>query len=148
MHFCYGTFVSFQGGAGAQHAPTFFCPATLHDSLFWEAQVGTWDTKLTKHLVSLQWGHLVPWQCRWPRNATRWTTLRCISWQSRRRGNSCLHNSIFTEEESATHPEIRERHRRDDRTCTKSELRWWTCLQFGVFPWLPPNACWEEIQHI
>lgn len=32
----------FRGGAGPQHAPsTFFCPATLHDSLFWEAQVGT-----------------------------------------------------------------------------------------------------------
>lgn len=82
----------FRGGAGPRHAPTFFCAATLHDSLFWEAQVGTWDTKLTKHLVSLQWGQLVPWQCRWPCSATRWTTRSCISWQSRKRGISCLHN--------------------------------------------------------
>lgn len=90
----------FRGGggvyAGPQHAPTFFCPATLHDSLFWEAQVGTWDTKLTKHSLSLQWGQLVPWECRWPCNATRWTTLRHISWQSAKRGISCLHNFIFT----------------------------------------------------
>lgn len=37
MHFCYGTFVSFRGGAGPQHAHTVFGAATLHDSLFWEA---------------------------------------------------------------------------------------------------------------
>lgn len=76
------------GGRGGQgRAPImfllhFFCLATLHDSLFWEAQVGTWDTKLTKHSVSLQWGQLVPWQCPWPCNPARWTTQHSLSWQS------------------------------------------------------------------
>lgn len=29
-------------------------------------------------------------------------------------------------------------------TCRGAELPWWTVvLQFRVFPWLPPNACWE-----
>lgn len=141
----------FRGGAGPRHAPTFFCAATLHDSLFWEAQVGTWDTKLTKHLVSLQWGQLVPWQCRWPCSATRWTTRSCISWQSRKRGISCLHNfrprrGEWSDTQSPNPsggipPQI-------TGARIKSEPLRWTALQFRVFPWLPPNACWEEIQNM
>lgn len=84
MHFCYGTFVSFQraGGWPITFLVHFSCLATLHDSLFWEAQVGTWDTELTKHSVSLQWGQLVPWQCPQPCDPARWTTPHWISWQS------------------------------------------------------------------
>lgn len=87
MHFCEGNicFLSGRGGggggggggAGPRHAPTFSYPATLHDGLFWEAQVGTRDTKLTKHSLSLWWGQLVPWQC-WP----RMPLTRHTSWQS------------------------------------------------------------------
>lgn len=153
IHFCYGTFVSFQGRrrvySGPQHAPTFFCPATLYDSLFWEAQVGTWDTKLTKHSLSLQWGQLVPWECRWPCNATRWTTLRHISWQSAKRGISCLHNFIFTgggkkhQAISKCETAAGAGSNSDYWTCLKSEPLWWTLLQIRVFPWLLPNACWE-----
>lgn len=140
MHFCYGTFVSFQGGGtGPQHAPTFFCPATLHDSLFWEAQVGTWDTKLTKHSVSLQWGQLVPWQCLWPCDATRWTTLRRASWQSRERGISCLHS--FISNKATRNLYIWDCCTRDPASdywmCIKSELLRWTSS--GCFPGFCPT---------